>query len=138
MEMVSAGQVVCLLFKVLSCPAFWDLVAGVLAVCNPGQRAVALPFPVQPSCLVLCCCSASLVQGPYHTPPILDVFSLLPCAKQNEMFLFSRCCFSPHLLLWRFWGFFFLFFGLYCWNIYFLSCFYFEKGNRSHIPLRCY
>lgn len=45
MEMVHAGQVACLLFKVLSCPAFWDSVASAWAVRNPGWRLVALTFP---------------------------------------------------------------------------------------------
>lgn len=45
MEMVRVGQVACLLFKVLSCPAFWDSVASAWAVCNPGWRLVALTFP---------------------------------------------------------------------------------------------
>lgn len=125
MKTVGAGQVA-LFFQVPSYPAFWDSLAGALAVRNRDL----------PCCFVLCCCSASLVQIPYHMS-VLDIISLLPHTKENKVFYFPGVVFPCSSSCGGF-GCFFFFFGLYCWNIYFLSCFYFEKGKRACIPLRCY
>lgn len=50
---------------------------------------------MQPGRLVLYCCLASLVQGPYNPLSILDIFSLLPQAKENKMVFIFQVVFFP-------------------------------------------